>query len=371
MSETSAVANERSRTGVSAPRKILIVRLGAMGDIIHALPAAMLLKCAFPKTELGWVVEKRWKDLLAWKIEEHAFPDRLHLVDTRGWRKKIVSAEVRKEAMAAIRELRAAKYDIAIDFQGALKSAVISALSGARKRYGFAEPWEKPASLFYSHPVATSEAHVVAQNLDLAMSVLHAREAQVDGNAFCPIQMADVSLHGWAKRYMEELQFVNGFVMINPGAGWGAKQWPTDRYAEVAKALAQDGIPCLVNYGPGEEQMAEQIQLATRGHAAAGKFSIAELTAIIQRARLFIGGDTGPMHMAALFHVPVVAIFGPTDPARNGPYATESMVLRDASSITSHKRNRNTEAGLLNITTEQVLHAARELLRLNQEGARA
>src|SRR5206468_4311936 len=128
---------------------------------------------------------------------------------------------------------------------------------------------------------------------------------------------------------------------------------------------------CLVNYGPGEEQMARSIELKTRGYAVAATFSISELMAIMQRARLFIGGDTGPMHMAALFNVPVVAIFGPTDPARSGPYATRSIVLRDQSSITSHKRIRETEAGLLNITTEQVLTAAKELLQLNKEGVRA
>jgi heptosyltransferase-1 len=161
------------------------------------------------------------------------------------------------------------------------------------------------------------------------------------------------------------------FVILNPGAGWGAKQWPAERYAKVARVLGDEGYQSLVNFGPGEEELAKIVVAEGGGHAFCAQLSVLELTAIARRARLYIGGDTGPTHLAAMLRLPVVAIFGPTDPARNGPYGTKCVVLRDPSSVTSHKRVRETEPGLLSISTDQVLDAARELLRANQEGARA
>ena len=151
-------------------------------------------------------------------------------------------------------------------------------------------------------------------------------------------------------------------ILLNPGAGWGAKQWPAERYGQVARELAGDGYTLLVNYGPGEEALAHSVAASSAGAAYPVRCSLGELIALTRRAELFIGGDTGPLHLAAALKVPVAAIFGPTDPARNGPFGTRSVVLRNPESVTSHKRHTETEPGLFHITKDQVLAAARSLL---------
>jgi heptosyltransferase-1 len=153
------------------------------------------------------------------------------------------------------------------------------------------------------------------------------------------------------------------FAILSPGAGWGAKQWPAERYGLVARELASHGVRSLINYGPGEEELAAAVESASEGAARKISCSISELIALTRRARLFIGGDTGPMHLAAALEVPVVAIFGPTNPARNGPFGTRSIVLRSPSSLTSHARRSEPESGLLEITTGDVVGAARQLLQ--------
>ena len=149
---------------------------------------------------------------------------------------------------------------------------------------------------------------------------------------------------------------------MNPGAGWGAKRWPAQRYGEVARALAKNGLTCLVNCGPGEENLFEEVNAASGGAVRPTKATITGLIALTRRARLFIGGDTGPIHLAAALQVPVVAIFGPTDPARNGPYGTRSIVLRNPASPTTHARNAQPDEGMLEISVDAVVNAARRLL---------
>ena len=152
---------------------------------------------------------------------------------------------------------------------------------------------------------------------------------------------------------------IGEFAILNPGAGWGAKRWPAERYGQVAQALAARGVRSILNYGPGEEELAREAEAASEGAAVAMKCSITELIALTRRARLFIGGDTGPMHLAAALQVPVVAIFGPTDPARNGPYGTRSIVLRNPASPTTHARRAQPDEGMLEISVEAVVDAAR------------
>ena len=146
--------------------------------------------------------------------------------------------------------------------------------------------------------------------------------------------------------------------------------WPAERYGQVARELAKDGLRSLVNYGPGEQALASAVEAASEGTAQRISCSVSELIALTRRARLFIGGDTGPMHMAAALKVPVVAVFGPTNPARNGPFGTKSVVLRSASSVTDHARRREPEQGLLHITVGEVVAAARKLLQSDVAEAR-
>jgi heptosyltransferase-1 len=161
---------------------------------------------------------------------------------------------------------------------------------------------------------------------------------------------------------------VRNFAILNPGAGWGAKRWPAERYGEVARRLAEAGICPLVNYGPGEEDLFRAVLAASGGLARPTKGSVTELIALTRRARIFIGGDTGPLHLAAALRVPVVAIFGPTDPARNGPYGTRSVVLRGLKSVTSHTRRADPDEGLLAIGSDQVMAAADTLLKGDLRG---
>ena len=155
---------------------------------------------------------------------------------------------------------------------------------------------------------------------------------------------------------------IEKFAILNPGAGWGAKRWPAERYGQVARAMAKCGVQSVVNYGPGEEDLARAAETASEGAARAFQCSISELIALTRRARLFVGGDTGPLHLAAALKVPVVAIFGPTDPARNGPYGTRSVVLRNPASMTTHARNPRTDEGMLGIGVEEVVNGAQSLL---------
>jgi heptosyltransferase-1 len=351
-----------SAAGDSAPESLLVVRLGAMGDIIHTLPAVTALRSAFPETRIGWVVEERWADLLCARESAKSGPrtparplvDFVHTVDTKAWRKSLLSRETQRQISKIRREIRDCKYEIAVDFQGALKSAAIARFSGAGTIFGMAKPREAPARIFYHRRIATAGVHVIKQYHSLAEAVAgqplitSTIEFPRDDNA--------------EKAIAENLSEIGErFVLINP-AGWGAKQWPAERYGEVARELAKAAITPLVNFGPREKELALAVESSSEGTGRPISCTIAELIALTRRARLFIGGDTGPLHLAAALGVPVVAIFGPTDPARNGPYGTRSIVLRNPASRTSLSHTPQANPGLLQITTNEVVVAARRLL---------
>jgi heptosyltransferase-1 len=345
--------------------RLVIVRLGSMGDIIHTLPAAAALRKALPEAMIGWVVEERWAELLCTLPTPRSGPrspqrpllDKLHTVNTRAWRKSPFSTQTWEQIAAGLSDLRAPGYEVAVDFQGAIRSALIARCSGAPVTYGFAQPRENPASILYSRRIVAHGEHIVQQNLSLAQVVAQ-RPLQLPAIEFPRSEDAERECEAWLKQ-----RGMNGFAILNPGAGWRAKQWPPERYGEVAQGLAQDGVRSIVNYGPGEEELAKAVEATSGGAATRLACSLTQLIALTRRARLFIGGDTGPMHLAAALRVPVVAIFGPTNPVRNGPFATRSIVLRSASSPTTHTRRARPDPGLLEITSEQVLDAARQLLR--------
>jgi heptosyltransferase-1 len=346
-------------------QRILIVRLSAMGDVIHSMPAAALLRNAFPTAHIGWIIEERWAELLCARAQCRLGPrsagkplvDAVHTVNMKAWRWAPFSDETWREGLASLRELRATKYDIAVDLQGAIRSAVLAQIVGTPVRFGFDRPREYAASLFYTRRVVARGRHIIEQHAVLA--------AEVAGvNPYVPeIEFPrDEETEQWCDFQLRERE-LRDFAILNPGAGWGAKQWPPERYAEVARGLAEMGVASLVNFGPGEESLAKAVEQASDGAAEAVSCSITELIALTRRATLFIGGDTGPMHLAAALHIPVVGIFGPTDPVRNGPYGTRSIVLRSPSSVTTHARRSRPDEGLLAITAGDVIEAARQLLR--------
>ena len=350
----------------SAPRQfgsLLIVRLSAMGDIIHALPAAAALRQAFPGATLGWLVEERWAELLCTSSYPRSGPrspqrplvDRVHTVTTKQWRRAPLSFSTWQQIASSVRQLRDVHYDAVIDFQGAIRSALLARWSGSPTVYGSSNPRESAARMLYTRKIPTNRAHVVEQGIELAEAVIARPTATTQvGFPLDPDAETRISAITAAAK---------AFAILNPGAGWGAKRWPPERYAHVAKELAKDGLFSFINYGPGEQDLAEAVEKASAGTARRVLCSISELIALTRRARLFVGGDTGPMHLAAALKVPVVAIFGPTNPARNGPFDTRSVVLRSASSVTDHSRHREPEQGLLEITADEVVAGARKLLR--------
>jgi heptosyltransferase-1 len=345
--------------------RMLIVRLGAMGDVIHGLHAATALREAFPETLMGWLIEERWAELLCTLPTPRSGPrsaqrplvDRVHTVNTGQWRHAPFSAATWERVAASLSDLRAARYEIAIDLQGAVRSSLLARWSGAPVIYGAAQPRENLATMFYTRRIISGGEHIVQQNLSLAEAVAR-RTLKIP-----PVQLPRDPAAEQECDQRLTAKAMQEFLLLNPGAGWGAKQWPAERYGQVAKQLLQDGLKSLINIGPGEEDLAHAVEAASGGAAETFSGSFTQLIALTRRARLFIGGDTGPMHLAAALGVPVVAIFGPTDPARNGPFGTRARVLRSPASSTSYQHVFQPDDGLLEVSSGQVVAAARQLLR--------
>lgn len=360
-----------SESGANIDR-LLIVRLSAMGDVIHTLPAAQALRDAFPKAMIGWLIEERWADLLCApgtprrgpRSAARVLADWVHTVNLSGWRNSLFTIPTLQQAAKVWNDVRSVHYDVAIDLQGAIRSAVVARWSGARVVYGAAEPRESPASLWYTRRVVTRGVHVIEQNLSMAEVVARKKVAVPR-----PELPRDQDSEQRIDQRLAEAG-IRDFAILNPGAGWGAKRWPAERYGQVARALGKFGMQSILNCGPGEEHLACEAEAASEGAAKAIPSSVSELIALTRRARLFVGGDTGPLHLAAALHVPVVAIFGPTNPARNGPYGTRSVVLRNPESVTSHVRRAQPEQGLLEIGVDAVVDAARQLLARGGLGCR-
>jgi heptosyltransferase-1 len=342
-----------------------------MGDVIHALPAAQALRAFFPQAMIGWLIEERWAELLCApgaprrgpRSPERPLADWVHTVDLKGWRKSLFTLRTAERIARSWNDVRSARYSVAVDLQGAIRSAVLARWSGAAVIYGSAHSRETPASLWYTRQVSARATHVIEQNLSIA--------EQVTGThlAVPPVEFPH---HASAESSIDQRLHEAGiadFAILNPGAGWGAKRWPAERYGRVARELAARNLRSVVNYGPGEEQLARDVEAASEGAARALACSITELIALTRRARLFIGGDTGPLHLASALRVPVVGIFGPTDPARNGPYGTRSIVLRNPASATTHARNQQPDEAMLEISVEAVADAARSLLGAADCGA--
>jgi heptosyltransferase-1 len=320
-----------------------------------------VLRLAHPGWVIDWVVEPRWRALLAAEDENvgstaRPLVDRLHFAPTKAWRKAPLSLKTLHEIKALRTALQAGDYDAVLDLQGAIRSAVVGRMAGCRRLIGEAQPREQPASWFYTECVVTHGAHVIEQDVELAAAV--AGDALTPATPWLPV---DPAAEAWADQ-LQSSSAAARTVLINPGAGWGAKRWPVERYAAVAQSLIDRGFRVLVNAGPGEEPLAEAVvQSAPAAAPFAG--SLSQLIALTRRVALVIAGDTGPLHLACALGRPVVGIYGPTDPTRNGPYGTRFKVLRSPQSRRDHKRNQAPEAGLLTIQPGQVLEAAEELLK--------
>jgi heptosyltransferase I len=346
--------------------RLLVVRLGAMGDILHALPAVTALRQTHPGWVIDWVVEPKWRALLAAEgstgrdtasaAPKQPVVDRIYLAPMKVWGAKPLSAETRRGFFTLRRELRASSYDAVIDFQGAVRSAAVARMAGSRRVIGEDVPREPAARWIFTERVPTKGAHVIEQDFEVAAAV-----AGDELNFMLPWLPVDPVAEAWARELLAGNE-ARPAILINPGAGWGAKRWPLERYAAVAAEFVRRGCCVLVNAGPGEEALSDAIVKETNGAAIALNSSLEHLIAVTRRISLLIAGDTGPLHLACALGKPVVGIYGPTDPSRNGPFGTRFKVLRHPESRRDHTRHEEPEAGLLTIQTEEVMRSAEELL---------
>ena len=343
--------------------RLLVVRLGAMGDILHALPAVTALRQAHAGWVIDWVVEPCWRALLSahespgTEVRTAAQPlvDRLHLAPTKAWRRDPLSRKTVHEISVLRQELKRGEYDAVLDLQGAVRSAIVGRLTGCSRRIGEWAPRESAARWLFTECIATRGAHVIEQDVELASAV-----AGDDLQPQQPWLPVDPAAEAWCDELLHATQ--QPTVLLNPGAGWGAKRWPVERYAAVASDLASRGFRVLVNAGPGEEPLATTVQDQSCGTATPVTCSLDQLIALTRRVALVIAGDTGPLHLACALGRPVVGIYGPTDPTRNGPFGTRFRVLRSPESRRDHTRHEAPEAGLLTISPQDVLWAANDLL---------
>lgn len=364
-------------TGEGRPLRILIVRIGAMGDILHALPAVVALRRRYPDCFIGWAVEPGWSELLeavtargnldgvqpTGQSEQKPLVDRWYRVPTKAWKRRMLTVGTVSDIRALRRQLRGEKFDVCVDMQGSLKSAMVGRLAGARVLAGPAEPREKQAKWLYGVTVPQITKHVVDQGCEVLGGAL--------GEVLRPTRVTlpvDKASEKWCDDLLGKILMGDeAFALIAPRAGWGAKQWPAARFGAVAAELGRAGVRTLVNATGVRDEVAERVVWASEGFATAVPCSVGQMIALTRRAAVVIGGDTGPLHMAAALERPVVGLYGPTDPTRNGPYVVgsrqvRSMVLRRATSVVDHTRHKETEAGLLQISVDEVVAAAMGLL---------
>jgi len=337
-----------------------VVRLGAMGDILHALPAVTALRLAHPNWEIDWVVEPRWQALLAVPGTTARGPqmpivDRLFFAPTKEWRKGPIRPRTLSEIHGLRTQLRSVGYNAVIDLQGGLRSAVVARMAGCQRVIGESAPREHAASWMFNERIDTHGAHVIEQDVELASAIAGDTLQVVP-----PALPVDPEAEAWCDDFLAS-SGTRPTALINPGAGWGAKCWPVERYAEVARGLIVRGYRVLINAGPQEEMMADVIVKGTSGASIPLSTTLEQLIAVTRRVNFFVAGDTGPLHLACALGRPVVGIYGPTDPSRNGPYGTCSRVLRSSISKRDHTRRPEPEEGLLTIQPEDVLRAADEL----------
>jgi heptosyltransferase I len=344
-----------------AERRFLVVRLGSLGDIVHTFPAVAALGETFPASEIIWLTHARYK----------------MLVQSSGLASTIWTTETRSMSslMKTIREIRAISFDTAIDYQGLWKSASLPFLAGVKRRIGFSSESvrEFGVPLLYTDRVCATSAHVADQNGELS------KRAGAK-NAVANFRLDPPPLHH------EELSKVflghdtENYIVLSPGGGWHSKCWPPERFGALCKKIFESlSIRCLINYGPGEEDLVAKLRAAS-GDAAPVLFNgeLAVLMSLLRSAVCVVGGDTGPLHLAVALGTPVVALFGPTNPARNGPYRnpsssasaaqssyrqdSQNIVLRAPNVVTTHSRQDRTHPSMLEIQVDSVFEAVHRIV---------
>ena len=293
-----------------------------MGDLVHTLPAVAALRQRFPGARIDWLVETRHRDILL----ENPGVSGLIEVDTLGWRRRLLSPRTWREIRRSIGAIREHRYDFVLDFQGTLKSAVSAFLARSDRRIGFGPGHlrERAAAFLYTERVFANggRPHVIDRHLGL----LRALDIETEERRF-PISVPPAA-EAAVEAELDRMKLPD-YVLLNPGGSWVTKRWSPARFGGLAAAIEREWkLPSLVVWGPGEEWMAREVVAASEGAARlAPRTSLGELLPYIRRARLFVSGDSGPLHLASACGVPAVGIFGPTDPARNGPFGEGDEVV--------------------------------------------
>ena len=316
--------------------RILLTRLSALGDIVHTWPLAAALAHSAPGVELAWVVEEPFMPLVA----PHPAVSVAIPVATRRWRQRPLSRATRREVAAFRRAVREFAAEVAVDPQGLVKSAVLGRLAGSPVRVGFARSHrrELPAGVFYSRTVQPppEARHVI----DIYLSMLSAVGTEpVFGAAPDGTFLAPRTPAAGATAARAAIAFV-------PGTGGPGKAWGAARFAELARRLGERGVPVVVAWGPGERELADSIVSEGGDHTElAPPTSLPELAALLSRSAVVVGGDTGPVHLAASLGVPTVAVFTATDPARNGPRGRRVAIVSGALGVSRRGRARAERPG--------------------------
>jgi heptosyltransferase I len=334
-----------------AEPRFAVVRLGSLGDIVHTFPAVAALRESLRNAEIIWVTHPRWKFL----IESSGLASEIWAVESRDF------ASVRQ----LIKRLRALAWNSAIDYQGLWKSALLPFLGGVQRRIGFSSKTirEFGVPVLYTERVDSATVHIADQNGELSQ---RAGARNITAAFRLRVSEADKS---------EVLSFLRSagierYIVLSPGGGWRSKCWPAERFGALAQHIRESlGLRCVVNIGPGEDDLAAALRAAS-GTAEPLFYNAAlgPLMALLCGARCIVGGDTGPLHLAIALGTPAVAIYGPTDPARNGPYHVghaagntfaDDIVLRAPGGVTSHKRDNRTAESMLAIDVDSVFDAVR------------
>ena len=318
----------------------VVVRLGSLGDIVHTFPAVAGLHESFPAAKIVWLTHPRWVELVA----SSGLAAEIWPVDSRNL------ASVRQ----VIRKLRAQKWDAAIDYQGLWKAAFLPFFGGIPKRIGFSPATirEFGVPLLYTERVVCKATHIADQNGELSLRA----------GALRPVGRVSLQVADEARaRVRAELHKagIDRYVVLSPGGGWRSKCWPAERFGILCQRIRDEiKLPCVINYGPGEESLVGQVQAAS-GVAKPAVYDgeLGPLMALLGGAQCIVGGDTGPLHLAVALGTPAVALFGPTDPARNGPYPQGEIVLRSPKAVTTYGRSDATDRSLLDLSVDTVFEA--------------
>jgi lipopolysaccharide heptosyltransferase I len=333
--------------------KLLIVKLGAIGDIIHALPVLAAIREARPDVDISWVAEARSAEVL----RGNELIDNLIEVDTYKLRGEVIE-RILLEASRQIKELRKFEYDVALDLQGLIKSAVIARLSGADERWGFSKnTLREPASrIFLTDTVEIPEyTHIIRKNLMLAEQALSFVSY---GDPKFPISTDE--LHRAEAAAIVD-QTAGDFAILNPAGGWVTKLWHAEKYGALADKLWDElGLRSIIATGPKETELAERVMASSRsGKAISVQPTLKGFYELAKNARVYVGGDTGPTHLAIAAGAPIVGIFGPTEWWRNGsPNPADICVERNdiACRVDCHRRTCSNWI-CMDITVETVFEA--------------